>query len=50
MSAAAGARNRDGTIEDMTDISEPAAPVELAWFGVSTFRLRAGDTVIFLDA
>jgi L-ascorbate metabolism protein UlaG (beta-lactamase superfamily) len=27
-----------------------AVPVELAWFGVSTFRLRAGDTVIFLDA
>jgi L-ascorbate metabolism protein UlaG (beta-lactamase superfamily) len=25
-------------------------PVELAWFGVSTFRLRAGDTVVFLDA
>ena len=27
-----------------------AVPVELEWFGVSTFRLRAGDTVIFLDA
>jgi L-ascorbate metabolism protein UlaG (beta-lactamase superfamily) len=25
-------------------------PVELEWFGVSTFRLRVGDTVIFLDA
>jgi len=25
-------------------------PVELAWFGVSTFRLRVGDTVVFLDA
>jgi L-ascorbate metabolism protein UlaG (beta-lactamase superfamily) len=25
-------------------------PVELEWFGVSTFRLRAGRTVIFLDA
>lgn len=37
----------------MTDIPGPAdssVPVELAWFGVSTFRLRAGDTVIFLDA
>ena len=27
-----------------------ALPVELEWFGVSTFRLRAGETVIFLDA
>jgi L-ascorbate metabolism protein UlaG (beta-lactamase superfamily) len=27
-----------------------AVPVELAWFGVSTFRLRAGESVIFLDA
>ena len=27
-----------------------ALPVELEWFGVSTFRLRVGDTVIFLDA
>ena len=27
-----------------------AVPVELEWFGVSTFRLRAGDTVLFLDA
>jgi L-ascorbate metabolism protein UlaG (beta-lactamase superfamily) len=25
-------------------------PVELEWFGVSTFRLRAGDTIVFLDA
>ncbi|HMG64747.1 MAG TPA: MBL fold metallo-hydrolase [Streptosporangiaceae bacterium] len=25
-------------------------PVELEWFGVSTFRLRVGETVIFLDA
>ena len=25
-------------------------PVELEWFGVSTFRLRVGDTVVFLDA
>jgi L-ascorbate metabolism protein UlaG (beta-lactamase superfamily) len=25
-------------------------PVELAWFGVSTFRLRIGGTVVFLDA
>jgi L-ascorbate metabolism protein UlaG (beta-lactamase superfamily) len=24
--------------------------VELAWFGVSTFRLRVGSTVVFLDA
>jgi L-ascorbate metabolism protein UlaG (beta-lactamase superfamily) len=33
------------------DGSPPAAvPVELEWFGVSTFRLRAGDTVVFLDA
>jgi len=24
--------------------------VELAWFGVSTFRLRIGGTVVFLDA
>ena len=26
------------------------AAVELAWFGVSTFRLRIGGTVVFLDA
>jgi L-ascorbate metabolism protein UlaG (beta-lactamase superfamily) len=25
-------------------------PVELEWYGVSTFRLRVGDTVVFLDA
>jgi L-ascorbate metabolism protein UlaG (beta-lactamase superfamily) len=25
-------------------------PVELEWYGVSTFRLRVADTVIFLDA
>src|SRR5215471_1397202 len=25
-------------------------PVELAWFGVSTFRLRIGGMVLFLDA
>ena len=25
-------------------------PVELAWYGVSTFRLRVGDVVVFLDA
>jgi L-ascorbate metabolism protein UlaG (beta-lactamase superfamily) len=30
--------------------SRAAVPVELEWFGVSTFRLRAGDTVLFLDA
>jgi L-ascorbate metabolism protein UlaG (beta-lactamase superfamily) len=29
---------------------QPALPVELEWFGVSTFRLRVGDTVLFLDA
>jgi L-ascorbate metabolism protein UlaG (beta-lactamase superfamily) len=30
--------------------SRDEVPVELEWFGVSTFRLRAGETVIFLDA
>jgi L-ascorbate metabolism protein UlaG (beta-lactamase superfamily) len=30
--------------------SRDEVPVELEWFGVSTFRLRVGGTVIFLDA
>jgi L-ascorbate metabolism protein UlaG (beta-lactamase superfamily) len=30
--------------------ADETVPVDLAWFGVSTFRLRVGETVIFLDA
>lgn len=30
--------------------ADAAVPVDLAWYGVSTFRLRVGETVVFLDA